>query len=76
MGLTCVGHLRFFTRRSLEDMLTIAGWTVDRIEAQDFGPAIGRERLLTALDAAGVPYSKADLIPSGYYVTARNGNRA
>jgi 2-polyprenyl-3-methyl-5-hydroxy-6-metoxy-1,4-benzoquinol methylase len=76
MGLTCVGHLRFFTRRSLEDMLTIAGWTVDRIEAQDFGPAIGREQLLSALDAAGVPYSKADLIPSGYYVIARNGNRA
>src|SRR5258708_28512820 len=27
MGLTCVGHLRFFTRRSIEDMLTIAGWS-------------------------------------------------
>ena len=34
MGLTCVGHLRFFTRRSIEDMLAIAGWTVVSIEPQ------------------------------------------
>lgn len=74
MGLTCVGHLRFFTRHSLEDMLTIAGWTVERIEPQDFGPAIGRERLLDALTAANVPFSKDDLLPSGYYVIARNGS--
>jgi 2-polyprenyl-3-methyl-5-hydroxy-6-metoxy-1,4-benzoquinol methylase len=73
MGLTCVGHLRFFTRQSLEDMLTIAGWTVERIEVQDFGPAIGREQLLDALTKANVPFSKEDLLPSGYYVIARNG---
>lgn len=73
MGLTCVGHLRFFTRRSLEDMLTIAGWTVVQITPQDFGPAIGREQLLPALDAAGVTYSREDVLPSGYYVIARNG---
>lgn len=71
MGLTCVGHLRFFTRHSLEDMLTIAGWTVERIEAQDFGPAIGREQLIDALEKANVPFSKEDLMPSGYYVIAR-----
>ncbi|HET7710382.1 MAG TPA: class I SAM-dependent methyltransferase, partial [Thermoanaerobaculia bacterium] len=26
MGLTCAGHLRFFTRQTIADMLTIAGW--------------------------------------------------
>jgi 2-polyprenyl-3-methyl-5-hydroxy-6-metoxy-1,4-benzoquinol methylase len=72
MGLTCVGHLRFFTRQSLEDMLTIAGWTVERIEPQEFGPAIGREPLIEALTAAKIPFSKEDLMPSGYYVIARN----
>lgn len=73
MGLTCVGHLRFFTRQSLEDMLTIAGWTVERIAPQDFGPAAGREQLIAALTAASIPFSKEDLLPSGYYVIARNG---
>ena len=37
MGLTCVGHLRFFTRQSIEDMLTIAGWTVVAIDAAGRG---------------------------------------
>ena len=72
MGLTCVGHLRFFTRQSIEDMLTIAGWTVERIAPQDFGVTTARKQLLGALDTGGFAYSKDDVVPSGYYVIARN----
>jgi SAM-dependent methyltransferase len=73
MGLTCVGHLRFFTRRTIEEMLSIAGWTVVEIAPQETVVTRGREELLAALAAARIPHSKEDLIPAGYYVVARNG---
>jgi 2-polyprenyl-3-methyl-5-hydroxy-6-metoxy-1,4-benzoquinol methylase len=72
MGLTCVGHLRFFTRRTIEEMLSIAGWKVVEIVPQETVVTRGREELLAALTAARMPFSKEDLIPAGYYVVARN----
>jgi SAM-dependent methyltransferase len=72
MGLTCVGHLRFFTRRSIEDMLTIAGWSVVSIEPQDVIATPGRDELIATLTAARATFSKEDLMPAGYYVVARN----
>jgi 2-polyprenyl-3-methyl-5-hydroxy-6-metoxy-1,4-benzoquinol methylase len=72
MGLTCVGHVRFFTRQSIADMLTIAGWTVVEIAPQDLAATPARDELLGALDAGGYAYSREDLLPTGYYVTARN----
>jgi len=72
MGLTCVGHLRFFTKRTIEEMLTIAGWEVVSIEPQEVIATTGRDELLRALDHARVPYSRDDLMPAGYYVIARN----
>jgi SAM-dependent methyltransferase len=72
MGLTCVGHLRFFTKRTIEEMLSIAGWTVVEIAPQESVVTRGREELLAALAAARIPHSKEDLIPAGYYVVARN----
>jgi 2-polyprenyl-3-methyl-5-hydroxy-6-metoxy-1,4-benzoquinol methylase len=72
MGLTCVGHLRFFTRRTIEEMLSIAGWTVVEIAPQETVVTRGREELLAALAAARIPHSKEDLLPAGYYVVARN----
>jgi len=72
MGLTCVGHLRFFTRRTIEEMLSIAGWTVVEIAPQETVVTRGREELLAALAAARIPHSKEDLVPAGYYVVARN----
>lgn len=71
MGLTCVGHLRFFTRHSIEEMLTIAGWTVVSIEPQDAVTTPAREELLRGLDAAGLKYAREELLPTGYYVIAR-----
>ncbi|HVR38398.1 MAG TPA: methyltransferase domain-containing protein [Thermoanaerobaculia bacterium] len=72
MGLTCVGHLRFFTKRTIEEMLTIAGWSVERITPQDSAVTPAREDLLTRLRTAGIPFSEEDLAPSGYYVIAVN----
>ena len=72
MGLTCVGHLRFFTRKTIEDMLSIAGWSIIDIAPQQTVITRGREELLAMLAAARVPHSKDDLQPSGYYVVARN----
>jgi SAM-dependent methyltransferase len=73
MGLACVGHLRFFTRQTLVDMLTIAGWSVVEIAPQEAVATPARDALIAGLDAAGVAYSKDDLLPTGFYVTARNG---
>jgi 2-polyprenyl-3-methyl-5-hydroxy-6-metoxy-1,4-benzoquinol methylase len=72
MGLTCVGHLRFFTKQSIADMLTIAGWEVVEIAPQDLAATSSRDGLLKALEAGGYDYSKEDLLPTGYYVIARN----
>jgi len=73
MGLTCVGHLRFFTRRTIEEMLTIAGWSVVEIAPQETIATRGGDELLNALGASRMSYSKDDLTPAGYYVIARNG---
>jgi SAM-dependent methyltransferase len=72
MGLTCVGHLRFFTRQSVEDMLTIAGWSVVEVAPQAPIPTPATEALFAALDRGGAPHSKDDLITPGYYIVARN----
>ena len=73
MGLTCVGHLRFFTRRTIEEMLTIAGWTVVEIAPQEPIATRGSDELLNVLGASRMSYSKEDLTPAGFYVIARNG---
>lgn len=72
MGLTCVGHLRFFTRQTIEDMLDIAGWEVESIQPQQLVATRASDDLIARLEAANVPFSKEDLMPPGFYVTARN----
>jgi 2-polyprenyl-3-methyl-5-hydroxy-6-metoxy-1,4-benzoquinol methylase len=72
MGLTCAGHLRFFTRSSIEDMLHIAGWDVESIESQSVILTPAAEELLAKLEAMGTEYSREDLLSPGYYVTAVN----
>ncbi len=72
MGLTCVGHLRFFTRRSIEEMMAIAGWTIVEIAPQLTVATRGRDELLSTLSSSRLPFSKDDLMPSGYYVVAQN----
>ena len=69
MGLTCVGHLRFFTRQSLEEMMAIAGWTIVEISPQETIRTRGVEELLSAMKS---DWSREDLLPAGYYVVAQN----
>ncbi|HUP49118.1 MAG TPA: class I SAM-dependent methyltransferase [Thermoanaerobaculia bacterium] len=73
MGLTCVGHLRFFTRKSIEEMLAISGWLPVEIAPQDLPITPPAQELIGRLEAAGVPFSREDLLAPGYYVIARNG---
>lgn len=72
MGLTCVGHLRFFTRRSVEEMLQIAGWEVVAIDDQSLAITPEQTQLLDSLRAGGVPFAEGEVAPTGFYVTARN----
>ena len=71
IGLTCVGHLRFFTRRSIEQMLTIAGWKNVTITPQRV-PSDAADALVRALEAAKIDIAKDDLLTTGYYVVAQN----
>ncbi len=72
MGLSCVGHLRFFTRRSIEELLTIAGWQIVEITPQESPDIPRHETLLNRLRDAGLTLSIDDLAPVGYLVVARN----
>ncbi|HVS32746.1 MAG TPA: class I SAM-dependent methyltransferase [Thermoanaerobaculia bacterium] len=72
MGLLCVGHLRFFTRSSIEDMFSIAGWASTEITPQAALTTPASTRLLETLAASGVQFSRDDLTTPGYYVIARN----
>ena len=72
MGITCVGHLRFFTRRSIEEMLRIAGWSDVTIEPQRLAVTPHGQKLIDNLGASGLAFSADDLLATGYYVTARN----
>jgi SAM-dependent methyltransferase len=72
MGLTCVGHLRFFTRHTIEDMMTIAGWTVVEVAPQMTVDTRGRDEVLKLLEGSRFASSKEDLLPSGYYIVAQN----
>lgn len=76
MGILCAGHLRFFTRQSIEEMLRISGWTVVSIEPQELFLTPAFEELQRKLKQAGIEYSEADLATPGYYVTARNDQGA
>ena len=71
LGLTCVGHTRFFTRRSIEEMLRIAGWEVMEITAQQLS-GTGGEALLQRLNPPPSNLMKEDLTATGFYVVAQN----
>jgi 2-polyprenyl-3-methyl-5-hydroxy-6-metoxy-1,4-benzoquinol methylase len=72
LGLLCAGHLRFFTRRSIEEMIAISGWTLASIEPQEAVLTSRYREIAGKLDASGIGHSRADLEAPGYYVTARN----
>ena len=70
IGITCAGHLRFFTKQTITDALAIAGWQVASIEPQ---PSIVNrefEAMLANFRAAGITHSPEELAAPGYYVVA------
>jgi 2-polyprenyl-3-methyl-5-hydroxy-6-metoxy-1,4-benzoquinol methylase len=70
-GHLSAGHLRFFTRRTIEDTMWMAGWEITSILPQpDFAPD-EREELFSKLDRGGIAYSREDLETPGWYVIAR-----
>ena len=71
IGLTCVGHLRFFTRRSIEEMLKLAGWEIVSVTPQRV-PSTGGDAVVRALEAAKIDIAKDDLLATGFYVVAQN----
>jgi 2-polyprenyl-3-methyl-5-hydroxy-6-metoxy-1,4-benzoquinol methylase len=75
IGLTCAGHLRFFTRKSIAEMLQISGWITETIAPQRAGVPQSSEELIRALAVSGIAASADELLDTGYYVVARNGSR-
>jgi hypothetical protein len=74
IGLLCAGHLRFFTRKSIEELLDIAGWTAEAIVPQKAAVTPAGADLLAALERSVLAVDD-DLLATGYYVVARNGSR-
>lgn len=72
IGLACAGHLRFFTRASIEDLLDISGWKVESIVAQRAVVSPAAEALVASLKTSGTPFDENELLATGYYVIARN----
>ena len=72
IGLTCAGHLRFFTRSTLAELLEIAGWTVEQIVPQRALVSTAGEELLAKLRGCGVDFDEEELLATGYSVVARN----
>jgi SAM-dependent methyltransferase len=71
MGIACAGHLRFFTRRTIEDALAMAGWEVVGIEPQPEIASAGASELLRLLAAGGQDELAEHARAPGFYVTAR-----
>jgi 2-polyprenyl-3-methyl-5-hydroxy-6-metoxy-1,4-benzoquinol methylase len=71
IGLTCVGHMRFFTRKSIEELLRISGWAVLEITAQQQN-GMAAEELLKRLSPPPSNLMKEDLTATGFYVVAQN----
>jgi 2-polyprenyl-3-methyl-5-hydroxy-6-metoxy-1,4-benzoquinol methylase len=72
IGIACAGHLRFFTKQTISDALTIAGWDVVTIEPQASIVTREYESMIANLRAAGITHSAEELAAPGYYVLARS----
>lgn len=72
MGILCAGHIRFFTKQTVRDMLEISGWTEVALTDQYHFPSADYDRLERALMDGGVAHSRTDLLPTGHYVLARS----
>lgn len=72
MGILCAGHVRFFTKSNIREMLAISGWGNVELRDQFPFPSPEYDRLAGALRSAAIPFSEEDLLPTGHYVIATN----
>lgn len=72
MGILCAGHVRFFTRQTIQDMLEVSGWGVVAVNSQPEFMTPEGERVIQAFRDAGLEVSERDLATPGYYVIAEN----
>ena len=72
MGILCAGHVRFFTKETVRDMLAISGWADAQLTDQPHFQTPEYDQLVAALEKGGIPHSPADLLPTGHYVIAVN----
>jgi glycosyltransferase involved in cell wall biosynthesis/SAM-dependent methyltransferase len=70
-GLLCISHIRFFTRATIEEMFTKAGYTLVTLEPQPF-PAQLREALFRLIGERIKDGQFSDeILHPGYYVVAK-----
>ena len=72
MGILCAGHVRFFTRQTIEDMLEMSGWGVVAVNPQPQFVTPEGQSVMKAFRDAGLEVSEKDLSTPGYYVIAEN----
>lgn len=70
LGILCAGHLRFFTRRSIEQMLAMSGWRAVRIEPQESFVTEEFAQFREQLDRGSMRYDLDEIAAPGWYVTA------
>ncbi|MBW3564547.1 MAG: class I SAM-dependent methyltransferase [Acidobacteria bacterium] len=71
-GPICIGHLRFYTRKTIEDTLHMAQWNLISTTAHPPYDVAGFDKFTGRMDAAGIPWSREDLATPGWYILARN----
>lgn len=71
VGILCRTHLRFFTLRSLEQLLADAGFEIVRLRRHTPAPSAGQRQFVQALEAAGLPCDHDSLATESLHALAR-----
>ncbi|MGE4239890.1 methyltransferase domain-containing protein [Ramlibacter sp.] len=70
VGVLCGTHLRFFTRRAIEQLLREAGFEAVEWRGAGPAPAADHERLIAAARSAGLPVDEESLRTESLHVLA------
>ena len=71
VGILCRTHLRFFTQRSLEQLLADAGFEIVRLRRHTPTASAEQRQFVQALEAAGLPYDHDSLATESLHALAR-----
>jgi 2-polyprenyl-3-methyl-5-hydroxy-6-metoxy-1,4-benzoquinol methylase len=70
-GLLCITHLRFFTRRSIEDMFIKSGYSILTMSPQTFPRHLKEQLTETLNQLIKVENASPEIFCPGYYVVAK-----